>query len=77
VVPAPSYVVIEDEPRDRGTSHGSPWQDDREVPVLFYGPGVAAGEMIEGPLAQERVAATLAALLGIAEHWPGAALPDR
>lgn len=70
VVPAPGTVVIEDGPRERGTSHGSPWRADREVPVVLLGAGVTPGTRIREPLAQERVAATLAAMLGL--DWTGA-----
>jgi Type I phosphodiesterase / nucleotide pyrophosphatase len=73
VVPAPFHAVIEDDPRDRGTGHGTPWPHDREVPALFYGPGIAPGQRHPGPLPQARVAATLAALLRL--PWPDAALP--
>jgi hypothetical protein len=68
VVPAPLHSVIEDEPRDSGINHGSPWPYDTEVPLVFYGPGVASGRRIPGPLPQTRVAAALADLLGLA--WP-------
>jgi Type I phosphodiesterase / nucleotide pyrophosphatase len=69
VVPARLYSVVEDEPRDSGVNHGSPWPYDREVPLVFYGPGAAA-RRVRGPLPQDRVAAALAGLLGL--DWPGA-----
>jgi hypothetical protein len=77
VVPAEHWAVDDEEPLDRGTSHGTPWLYDREVPVLFAGPGVTHVESDE-PLDQLRVARTIAALLGIdgpdrapAEPLPG------
>jgi predicted AlkP superfamily pyrophosphatase or phosphodiesterase len=49
---------------DTGTSHGSPWEYDRRVPLVFRGPGVAAGR-VPGPAATVDLAPTLAALLGV------------
>ena len=51
-------------PYDGGTSHGSPYEYDRRVPVLFRGPGVAPGR-IPGPAATIDIAPTLAVRLGI------------
>lgn len=64
IVPARGSVVDEGFQRGKGTSHGSPWPYDRQVPVLFAGPGVANTSSTE-PLAQNRVAATLCRLLGV------------
>jgi arylsulfatase A-like enzyme len=68
--PGDLYVLIEeraifdeDDPRGKGTSHGTPWPRDREVPAVFFGPGVAA-QRIGETLAQDRVAPTISALLG-------------
>jgi predicted AlkP superfamily pyrophosphatase or phosphodiesterase len=44
--------------------HGTPYADDRWVPILFMGPGVAPG-VSEGPARTVDVAPTLAALAGI------------
>ncbi|MFW5920811.1 MAG: alkaline phosphatase family protein [Polyangiales bacterium] len=76
VVPARGWVVDEGMPRGYGTSHGTPWEYDREVPVLLWGPGVEPLETDEA-LEQSRVAATLSALLGIEppEGAPDEALP--
>jgi hypothetical protein len=65
VVPAMHYFVDDHEPVDHGTSHGTPWAYDREVPVLFDGPGVtrAVGAEIGDARA---VAPTIARLLGVA-----------
>jgi predicted AlkP superfamily pyrophosphatase or phosphodiesterase len=49
---------------DTGTSHGSPWEYDRRVPLLFRGRGVAAGTTAD-PAATVDIAPTLAALLGL------------
>lgn len=59
------YSVIDPEmPGGSGTNHGTPWAYDREVPVVFWGPGVRAGTYAE-PSSQRRVASTLAALVGV------------
>lgn len=80
VVLARGWMVDDDAPYDAGASHGTPWAYDREVPALFLGPGVSPLRS-EEPLDQRRVAATIAALLGIpgpghapAEPLPGAPL---
>lgn len=58
-VPPPHAVV------DWATSiHGSPYRYDREVPLLFYGPGIPAGSSPERARTID-AAPTLAALLGI------------
>ncbi|HUH01904.1 MAG TPA: alkaline phosphatase family protein [Kofleriaceae bacterium] len=64
VVPALGWMVDES-PRGAGTSHGSPWPYDVEVPVVFWGPGVTRVDSAE-PIDQRHVAATIAALLGVA-----------
>ncbi len=74
VVPAEGYVMDEDMPAGAGTSHGTPWEYDRTVPVLFAGPGVSSVQTTE-PLAQDRVAATIAALLGIEPPEAGRRAP--
>lgn len=64
VVPAEGWYVDDDAPFDAGASHGTPYAYDREVPVLFAGPGVAPARD-DAPLDQRRVARTISALLGI------------
>ncbi len=64
VVPTELCVVDPTVPGGTGTSHGSPWSYDREVPALFWGAGVAARRE-SAPVSMLRVAATLAQLLGI------------
>ncbi len=77
VVPTEWSVAEEEMPADAGTSHGSPWTYDREVPVVFAGPGVLHGEGDESGIAEARVAATIARLLGVRapEHAGDEALP--
>jgi hypothetical protein len=59
-----------------GTSHGSPYDYDRAVPLIFYGAGVAAGK-VDGPAATVDIAPTLATLLGVEAPLPldGRVLP--
>lgn len=64
IVPREGFVVDEDMPAGFGTSHGTPWVYDRTVTVVAWGPGVAHLET-EEPLAQGRVATTIATLLGV------------
>ena len=47
-----------------GTSHGSPWPDDRRVPLIFFGPGVGAGQ-VSGRARTVDIAPTLATILSI------------
>jgi hypothetical protein len=65
VVPSEWSVAEEELSADAGTSHGSPWLYDREVPVIFSGPDVAHAEIDEDAIGQARVATTIAHLLGI------------
>jgi hypothetical protein len=60
------------DPPNHGTNHGSPYDYDREVPVLAWGASVPHWRSAE-PVDQLRVAATLARLLRIAP--PAAAAP--
>jgi hypothetical protein len=64
VVPRRWFIVDPDVARGFGTSHGSPWDYDREIPVLAFGAGVPH-EQSNAPLDQRRIAATVAALLGV------------
>jgi hypothetical protein len=61
-----------------GTSHGSPYAYDRAVPLVFLGPGIAAGR-VATPAAPVDIAPTLARLLGIEppDGLDGRALPLR
>jgi hypothetical protein len=68
LVPAEGSVIDEEVPAGAGTSHGSPWDYDTHVPVVFAGPGVAH-TISRDVVDQRRVAATIAGLLGIAAEW--------
>ncbi|MEQ1918085.1 MAG: alkaline phosphatase family protein [Elusimicrobiota bacterium] len=52
-----------------GTSHGTPWDYDARVPLVFWGRGVLAGR-VEAPAATVDLAPTLARLLGF-DYPPG------
>jgi arylsulfatase A-like enzyme len=62
---APGSVFEEEIVPGAGTGHGSPRDYDREVPLVFYGAGVAQAPRAAAPVPQESVAATIAALLGV------------
>ncbi len=47
-----------------GTSHGSPYDYDRRVPLIFFGPGIDPGS-VQGPAATVDIAPTLARQLAI------------
>ena len=49
-----------------GTGHGTPYNYDTHVPVIFWGPGIQPGAY-RAPIAVNDIAPTLAAILGVAE----------
>ncbi|MEZ4452158.1 MAG: alkaline phosphatase family protein [Nannocystaceae bacterium] len=55
--------------RPRGTSHGSPYDYDSRVPLIFFGAGIPRGEHPE-PVKTVDVAPTLAELLGVTPTEP-------
>jgi Type I phosphodiesterase / nucleotide pyrophosphatase len=75
VVPREGDFITRPDP-DVPFMHGSPWTYDVSIPLMFAGPGVKAGTY-SMPAAQQDVAPTLAAALGV--HMPptstGHALP--
>jgi hypothetical protein len=64
VILQPHAVFEEDLVRGHGTGHGSPREYDREVPLVFFGAGVRPQKVRER-VAQEAIAPTTAALLGV------------
>jgi predicted AlkP superfamily pyrophosphatase or phosphodiesterase len=56
------YVLPDTKPE--GTNHGSPWDYDTHVPLLWYGPGIAPG-VHDGTVSVADIAPTLSFLLGI------------
>jgi predicted AlkP superfamily pyrophosphatase or phosphodiesterase len=56
------FRVLDDQ--ETGTSHGSPWLYDAQVPLLLWGPGIRRGVYAE-TVSPTDVAPTLSLLLGI------------
>jgi predicted AlkP superfamily pyrophosphatase or phosphodiesterase len=67
LVPKRNWVPLRD-----GTTHGSPYEYDQRVPIVFYGAGVRAGRYASTATPAD-IAPTLAAMAGIrmtqAEGW--------
>jgi predicted AlkP superfamily pyrophosphatase or phosphodiesterase len=61
VITLPFYFFSEG---SLATTHGSPYNYDTHVPVIFYGAGVQAGRF-NGPASPADIAPTLAAILGV------------
>jgi hypothetical protein len=77
VVPAEGHVASPAEGA-QGTGHGTPWDSDREVPLMATGKGINKGTSTDA-VEQERVAPTIAAMLGLEWHLsvsPLAGAPD-
>jgi predicted AlkP superfamily pyrophosphatase or phosphodiesterase len=51
--------------KGEGSTHGSPYQYDKHVPLAFYGAGVKNKQVVKTPVDQADIAPTLAALLGL------------
>jgi predicted AlkP superfamily pyrophosphatase or phosphodiesterase len=62
VVRLKKYLYLND--RVGGTGHGSPYDYDRHVPIIFMGVGIKPGKY-SSPCGPEDIAPTLARLLGI------------
>jgi predicted AlkP superfamily pyrophosphatase or phosphodiesterase len=56
------YIYMDDRPG--GTGHGTAYDYDRHVPIVFMGPGIKPGNY-DQPCGPEDIAPTLAALLGL------------
>lgn len=59
------YHLIGDPLKSKGTSHGTPHDYDRHVPLLVYGPGIATGRLAE-PVTPQHTATVTAWMLGVA-----------
>lgn len=66
IVPTEGFITSSNA-AELGTGHGTPWSWDRQVPLLAFGSGVAKAHT-EETTEQNRVAATIADMLGLA--WP-------
>jgi hypothetical protein len=62
VVPREGDIVTRDEP-DIAYMHGSPWEYDTAIPLLFAGPAILGG-VYGRPATQQDVAATIASVIG-------------
>lgn len=60
----PGFLVGEDGGGGQGTSHGTAWNYDTQVPVLFFGKGIAKGEVLQRTSITD-IAPTVSALLGM------------
>jgi arylsulfatase A-like enzyme len=60
IVQEPYYVF-----EATGTSHGTPYEYDAHVPVIFLGPGIKPGRYTQ-PITVNDIAPTLAEILGLA-----------
>ncbi len=61
IIPDPYYLF-----EAHGTSHGTPFNYDTHVPLIFMGPGVRPG-VYNGRVVMNDIAATLSAMLDIEE----------
>jgi hypothetical protein len=55
--------------RSQGTTHGTPYTYDTQVPLIFMGPGIRAGSASDSVRTVD-LAPTLCDLLGVAAHAP-------
>jgi arylsulfatase A-like enzyme len=60
----PRYGVLVDPYGGKGTSHGTPWEYDTHVPMIFWGGGIAP-RMLSAPSTPCDLAPTLASFLGV------------
>lgn len=60
----PGYLEEEYGDGGKGTSHGTAWNYDTQVPVLFFGKGVAHGEVLRRTFITD-IAPTVSALVGM------------
>lgn len=61
----PGYFRGEPEWQGQGADHGTGWNYDTQVPVIFFGKGVVPGEILRRTAITD-VAATVSAILGMA-----------
>jgi hypothetical protein len=61
----PGYIEVEGIPSGKGTTHGSGWNYDTHVPVIWYGQGVRPGEVLDRTAIAD-IAPTVAAIVGMA-----------
>ena len=61
------YYYISSEDRPGGTGHGSVYEYDRHVPIVWMGPAIKPGRHT-APAGPEDIAPTLAKMLGIDDY---------
>jgi predicted AlkP superfamily pyrophosphatase or phosphodiesterase len=59
------YHLIGDPLKSKGTSHGTPHDYDRHVPLMVFGPGLATGSLTE-PVTPQHIALVTSHFLGVA-----------
>lgn len=69
----PGYFEAEGSFLGKGTTHGSGWNYDTHVPVLFFGQGIAHGEVVRRTAVAD-IAATITMIVGCA--MPDACVGD-
>ncbi|MEQ9063155.1 MAG: alkaline phosphatase family protein [Vicingaceae bacterium] len=73
-----SYVLTEntiDKSFEKGSSHGSPYNYDSRVPLIFYGRDIAKGKRIEDHIDIRQIAPTITECVGVSPP-PMATLPS-
>ena len=61
----PGYFEEEYGNQGMGTTHGSPWNYDTQIPVIFFGKGIKRGEVLRRTSITD-IAPTISAILGMA-----------
>ncbi|HEX2616526.1 MAG TPA: alkaline phosphatase family protein [Flavobacteriales bacterium] len=69
----PGFFEAEGKMKGKGTTHGSGWNYDTNVPVLFYGQGIVPGEVLRRTAVAD-IAPTISMIVGCA--LPDAAVGD-
>ncbi len=60
----PGYFELDEWSNGHGTTHGSPWNYDTHVPILFFGAGVQHGEVLRRTHITD-IVPTISAILGM------------
>ena len=60
----PGYFELEEWSNGHGTTHGSPWNYDTHVPILFFGAGVQHGEVLRRTHITD-IVPTISAIVGM------------
>jgi hypothetical protein len=76
VVPRQGHIITKRDPTVT-YMHGSPWPYDTRIPFLISGPAFVRPGTYPGPVAQEDMAPTLAALLGVSMPGTSTGRPQR